>query len=547
VTAVLALLIVGLVLVVVGVAARGQPTPTGALGASRFVEEAAMAGLDHRYDGGFVYAVGGGVAAFDCDDDGRPDLYLPGGERSAALFRNASPAGGPLRFERVPDPATDLDGVSGAYPLDIDGDGVVDLAVLRVGETVLLRGRGDCTFERANEAWAFDGGDGWATAFSATWEGSASLPTLAIGDYRVLDDTGEPTWDCAAVRLYRPAATGTAYAAPMSLEPGYCPLSVLFSDWDRSGRRDLRVSNDRAYYGHMDGQEQLWRISPGEAPRAYTARDGWVRVQVFGMGIASHDLTGDGHPEVFLTSQGANKLQTLTAGPRQPTYRDIAARLGATASHPFTGGDPLLSTAWHPEFQDVNNDGYTDLFVAKGNVDAQPDYAKRDPSNLMLGQPDGTFVEGAGAAGIVHFDRGRGAALVDLDLDGLLDLVEVGYGAPVRAWRNVGSGDGARASPMGHWLALDLEAPAPDRDAIGAWVEVRVGDLTLRREVTSGGGHGGGQLGWIHFGLGPATRAEVRVRWPDGDTGPWMTVAADRFFVIERGAGEPRPWQQPGA
>ena len=89
------------------------------------------------------------------------------------------------------------------------------------------------------------------------------------------------------------------------------------------------------------------------------------------MGIASQDVTGDGLPEVFLTSQGDNKLQTLAAGTERPEYRDIALRLGVTAQRPYTGGDILPSTAWHPEFADVNNDGVSDLLVTKGNVDAQ--------------------------------------------------------------------------------------------------------------------------------------------------------------------------------
>ncbi len=170
---------------------------------------------------------------------------------------------------------------------------------------------------------------------------------------------------------------------------------MLFSDWDGSGRRDLRVTNDRHYY--TDGEDQLWRIEPGQPPRAYTAADGWVSMQIWGMGIASQDLTGDGLPEVFLTSQADNKLQTLLSGPGQPMYRDIAVKRGVTAAQPFTGGDVLPSTAWHPEFQDVNNDGLVDLFVSKGNVSDGPDYASRDPSNLFLGQPDGTFTEGAEA------------------------------------------------------------------------------------------------------------------------------------------------------
>ena len=98
---------------------------------------------------------------------------------------------------------------------------------------------------------------------------------------------------------------------------------------------------------------------------------------------------------------------------------------------------------------------------------------------------------------------------------------------------------------MGNWLALRISQPGPNRDAIGAWIEVKVGDTTLQREITVGGGHIGGQLGWVHFGLGPAGEAEVRVQWPDGETGPWMRVAANQFADIERGATEARQWLPP--
>lgn len=524
---------------------RGS-TPTAALGPPRFVEETVAVGIDHVYGGDFTYAVGGGVAVFDCNGDGKPDMYLAGGSNPAALYRNDGPVGGALHFSALRDPATDLRNVNGAYPLDIDGDGIVDLAVLRVGENVLLQGIGDCRFERANETWSFDGGEAWTTAFSATWEGSARMPTLALGNYLVPDTSGETTYACADNQLVRPDGVGTAYAPPVALTPGYCTLSMLFSDWDRSGRRDLRVSNDRHYYDYVNGQEQLWRIASGEDPRLYTDADGWVQVQIEGMGIASYDVTGDGYPDVYLTSQGPSRLQMLTRGPEQPTYRDIGLKRGVNVTRPFTGGDPLPSTAWHPEFQDVNNDGFIDLFISKGNIDEQPDYARKDPSNLLLGQPDGTFIEGAEGAGIVNFSRGRGAALVDLNLDGLLDLVELNYGDPVELWRNVGSGDAARPAPMGHWLAIRATEPGPNRDAIGAWIEVQVGDVTLRRELTVGGGHVGGQLGWIHFGLGPAGEARIRVQWPDGEMGPWTVVRADGFVEVQRGATEARPWLPPG-
>jgi enediyne biosynthesis protein E4 len=505
-------------------AADALPAPT-------FADDTATSGLDHAYRGAFEHFVGGGVALFDCDDDGRPDLYVAGGSAPAALYRNDSDVGGELRFDVVRSAVTDLDAVTGAYPIDLDSDGQDDLVVLRRGRNEVLRGLGDCRFEPATETLGLDGGSAWTVAFSAMWESGAALPTLAFGNYLQLDREA-----CDDSELVRP--TGDRYATPVPLSPGFCTLSALFSDWGRSGRRDLRFSNDRHYY--TDGQEQLWRIDPGAAPVLYDEADGWRPLQIWGMGIASQDVTGDGRPDVFLTSQGDNKLQVLAGDPGRPDYADEALRRGATAHRPFTGGDVLPSTAWHPEFGDVNNDGLADLLVTKGNVEAQPDHAALDPTNLLIGQLDGTFVEGAVDAGIVTFDRARGAALVDLNLDGLLDIVVVHRERPVRVWRNEGVADG----PPGRWLAIRVRQDPPNVDAIGAWLDVRAGARTWTREITVGGGHAGGQLGWVHVGLGPSERAEVRVEWPDGEMGPWTEVAGDTFVEIDR-QGDVVTWSPP--
>jgi len=539
--AVVAAVLVALVVVGAGAIGPGQP-PT-----PHYVEEAMAAGLDHRYDGDFQYFVGGGVATFDCNDDGLPDVYLAGGSGPAALFANRSPVGGALRFERVASPVTDLDAVTGAYPLDVDGDGITDLAVLRVGESEILRGLGDCRFERANEALGVDTGNAWTAAFSATWEEANRLPTLAFGRYVNVDANGDATYTCPPNQLVRPDASGTHYAPPTDLAPSWCTLSMLFSDWSRSGHADLRVSNDRHYYTDASGgEEQLWRIAPDEPPRLYTKADGWQTLRIWGMGIASQDITGDGDPEVFLTSQGDNKLQTLAGDPGRPEYRDIALARGVTATTPFTGGDTLASTAWHPQFEDVNNDTYPDLLVTKGNVEAEVDMAAKDPTNLFLALPDGTFREVADQAGILTFARGRGAAVADFNMDGLLDILEVTRRDNVKLWRNVGGGSADAPAAMGNWIGLRLTEPSPNRDAIGAWVEVQAGDRTLQREVTVGGGTASGQLGWIHFGLGGAANARVRVTWPGGEAGPWIPVAANGYSTIERGASQAVPWTTGG-
>ena len=498
----------------------------------QFVDETSDSGVDHIYDGDFAHFVGGGVAVFDCDDDRRPDLYFAGGSNPAAVYRNESPIGGSLQFASVPSTAANLAAVTGAYPIDIDSDGALDLVVLRRGDSRVLRGLGDCAFEDVTQSLGIDTGSDWAVGFAATWEGDATLPTLALGNYLKPEST-----DCASNDLLRPA--GTRYGTPIELV-AHCTLSLLFSDWNRDGGVDLRVSNDRNY--DRTAREQLWRVRPNEPPIEYDESDGWRRIVIWGMGIASHDLTGDGRPEVFLTSQGDNKLQTLEADNVGPSYRDIALERGVTAHRPYTGDSVLPSTAWHPEFDDVNNDGRIDLFVTKGNVEAQVDYAADDPNNLLLGREDGTFVERGSEAGIANGARSRGAAIVDLNLDGMLDMVVVNRRVPVEIRRNVGTGSAQAPRATGNWVAVTPLQSAPNTLAVGSWVEVRANGRSQSREVTVGGGHASGHAGPVHFGLGTATSVEIRVIFPDGTTGPWMSVEVNAFYDVRRGSTRPLRW-----
>lgn len=495
----------------------------------RFVEETAAAGLEARFEGGWEFMVGGGVAVFDCDADGLPDMVIAGGERPASLWRNRSDPGGPLRFSRQ-EGGVELPSVAGVYPLDIDGDGITDLALLRVGENLLLRGLGGCRFERANEAWGFDGGDAWTVAFAATWEEGADWPTLAVGNYIDRTQDAFPWGSCTDNWLHRPAAPDARrFGPPLPLRPSHCALSMLFTDWARRGRPDLRISNDREYY--KGGQEQLWHLPPGGPPRLYSEAEGWARLRIWGMGIASRDIDGDGYPEYFLTSMADNKLQRLARVPPEgPRYEDVAFRLGVIAQRPYTGGEVKPSTAWHAQFEDVNNDGRPDLFIAKGNVSEMPDFALRDPNNLLLQQADGRFEEAGDRAGVASMAAGRGAALADFNRDGLMDLVVVNRNGPAELWRNVTEG-------AGNWVAVIPRQQGPNRDAIGAWIELRAGGRVARREVTVGGGHAGAVLDAWHFGIGAAEEAEVRVLWPGGGASPWRPVAAGSIVVIEREGG----------
>ena len=518
----------------------------------KFVEETDSAGLQSRFEGEDEFMVGGGVATFDCDGDGLPEIYVTAGVNKAKFYRNKSARGGALKLQEERT-GLELINAIGAYPLDIDGDGNTDLVVLRVGEVEVFRGLGACKFERVTSKWGIATGNEWHTAFSATWERDQKWPTLAIGTYIDRTKPEFPWGSCTPAVLFRPNATSTGYQAAAKLEPAYCALSMLFSDWSRSGTPDLRVSNDREYY--KGGQEQLWKIAAGQPPTLYTEAQGWKPMQIWGMGIASQDIDGDGYPELYLTSMADNKLQKLqldaSGKVSKPDYIDIAYKRGVTAHRPYMGGDIHPSTAWHAQFADVNHDGLADIFIVKGNISTMPDFAALDPNNLLLQQTDGRFFEAGQLANIASVRRGRGGMLADLNGDGLLDMVVVNRWDKAQIWRNVGAGTADKPQPMGaaggigHWLQLRLKQTGANRDAVGAWVEVDLGDSMqqlgkqriIRQELTVGGGHASGHMGWMHFGLGAATTVKVRVQWPFSDFGPWQTVAADGFYVMDKMAG----------
>ncbi len=488
----------------------------------KFTDRAKDLPVQQVYSGGWEHFVGGGVALLDCNHSGYPSMYVAGGSGPSRLFINttASP-GAPITF-RVGSGMPALTDVTGAYPLDINGDGWIDLFVMRVGGNVVLKGGPECKFTDATKDWGLDPGNKWTTAFSATWEKGQSWPTIAIGNYVDRFNPNGPFKACDVDYLVRPK--GRKFGTPIPLKPSFCSLSMLISDWKRTGVRDLRVANDRQYY--VDGGwEQMWHLKP---LRQYTEAEGWKHVSLWGMGIASMPLRGTGAPDIMTTSMGDQLLQlnnngVLTAAPYS---------IGTYAQRPFFGDDGRPSTGWHAEFADVNNDGRPDLFIAKGNVEEMPSNASKDPNNLLIQQPDGTFVEKADVAGVATTERSRGAGLVDLNNDGKLDLVVVNRRAPMEVWQNA-------TEASGNWLEVQPRMTSGgNTQAVGAWVEVKTNAGEQDQEITVGGGHASGHSTPIHFGVGQATKAQLRVIWPDGKTSDWADVPVNaKSSVWANGTG----------
>jgi len=522
----------------------------------QYEEQAQAAGLQHRYEGPWEYFVGGGVATFDCNGDRLADVFIAGGMNESGLYINRSKPAGELKFALQSSAATRIKQVTGAYPVNLNDDDWVDLVVLRVGENYLLKGGPGCSFTKANAAFGFDGGTQWSTAFSASYNGADKFPTLAFGNYVDRTAAGSPWGTCADNSLHRPVANNeqsrgssgavVSYSDLQPLSPGYCALSLLFTDWNRSGTDSLRITNDRQYY--RGGEEQLWDIS-GQYPRAYSRANGWQSVVIWGMGIAEGDLNADGFPEYALTSMGDTKLQSLDVQQaieeHRPVYEDIAFTRGATAHRPYVGEDLKPSTGWHAEFADFNNDALLDLFIAKGNVESMADFASFDPDNLLLGNHDQRFVERGDVAGIALDRRGRGASVADFNVDGLLDILVINRSASVSLFRHTGFKSAYGPRQGGNWLAIELQQTDANRHAIGARLSIKTGNLVQTRRVSIGGGHASGKLGFVHVGLGVAERATIRVQWPDGEWSAAYRVFANQFVVVSRDDEQVTYWYPP--
>ncbi len=524
--------------------AQDRAGKLGMLTVPHFTEEAQAAGITQSYDGGWEFFVGGGGSSLDCNADGMPDLALAGGRSAAALYINTGKPGEAFSFEKgkLLDAERLNTNVLGIYALDMDADSINDLVLLRLGPNIVLRGTGNCAFERVDGKWNIDGGQDWSTAFAAKWEPGHRFPTLAFGNYVDRSAPGSPWGTCADNYLMRPdpEAEVPDYSDVTPLTPGYCALSMLFTDWNRSGELALRITNDRQYY--RGGEEQMWRVAPDRPPRLYRRADGWEHLKIWGMGIAAADLNADGLPEYALTSMGDTKLQTLDnpADPSRPKYVDVAYERNATAHRPYAGPDKLPSTGWHAEFADFNNDGREDLFIAKGNVEAMQDFAGYDPDNLLLQTRDGNFVESGDKAGIAKNTRGRGAVIDDFNRDGLLDLLVVNRKANVSLFRNLGQKTDWGHRSMGNWAEISLEDANGNTNAVGARLLVKTGTRAMNRTISVGGGHAAGHSGPIHVGLGLIDRATVRVQWPDGSWSHDYRFLGNQHVIIRRGEAEVR-------
>jgi hypothetical protein len=495
--------------------------------------------------------MGGGLALFDADGDGRIDVYfcnggaIDGAFRKAPgtcrLFRNC----GDWRFQDIsalasaPGPGYAM----GAAVGDYDGDGRLDLFVTGWRDQRLYRNKACGRFEdvtrdagltsdywSTSAAFADLDGDGDLDLYVTTYLDyeAASAPYCAAPDGR-RDYCGPEAFPAQPDQLFRNNGNGTftnvAVASGID-RPGGRGLGVLIADLNGDSRPDIFVANDGSPCWLFVNQGNLHFEEAGAL--AGVALDGRGQA-LAGMGIALADADGDGLSDLFVTNFYDRSTIAFQALARPTgTYRDHSDALGVT-----TAMRGLLG--FGVALVDFDGDGWTDLIQTNGHV---LDRARLGvPFSMrpsLLKNSGGRFLAAPGRSG-EWFARpmlGRGLAIGDLDGDNRPDVVASAIDAPAALLRNLSGG--------GRFLSLNVHDRA-GRPAVGARVRVRAGGRAQVGQVTSGGSYLASSQPRLFFGLGPATVDRIEVDWPWGPKEVWAkpTPPESGPLLIRQGTGEP--------
>jgi len=560
--------------------AKPAPPPPGPkspiegtpLGVS-FVEAAPRAGLTEKtiYGGEFhnkylLETTGCGLAFYDYDHDGWPDLFFVNGWRLEGFPAGQEPHCRLFKNNRD-GTFTDVSIGSGLEHKtgwgqaccvgDYNNDGLDDLFVTYYGQNALYRNNGNGTFtDVTRESGLIQPGpkirwntgctfvdydkDGHLDLFVANYVDfdlkTAPLPQDGPCTYKgILVACGPPGLPGGKNILYHNKGDGTfedvSEKSGMWTAVGTYGLSVAASDLDNDGWPDIYVANDSApatlYQNQKNGTFRDVAIEAGAALSAEAKPQA-------GMGVSIGDYNRDGKFDV---------VKTNFAGDTDSLYTNLGDGNFEDRTYPGGLGVNTRLLGWGVGFFDMDNDGWLDILMSNGHVYPEVDNSKTDlkyaeHKYLYRNLRNGRFEEvtEAGGPGIMENAPARGCAFGDYDNDGDIDVVVNCINAAPQLLR-------CDSTLNRNWIKIKLVGTKSNRSGIGSRVIVTAKTtptaehpLVQIEELRSGGSYFSQNDLRLHFGLDQAKQVDtVEVRWLSGQVDQFQNLDCNKLYVLQEG------------
>ena len=533
---------------------------------ANFVDVAGKSGLNmlNVYGGRdtkkyIIETTGTGVAIFDYDNDGWPDILIVNGTTLEGFPKDKAPTNhlfhnnhdGSFSDVTAKSGLTGSGWGQGVCVGDYDNNGWEDVYITYYGKNRLYHNQNGVFTEVGEKSGTAGDGKAWGTGCAFVDYDRDGLLDLMVANYVDFDLSTAPVPGERASCVWKgvpvmcgprglPAAKNILYhnlgdgkfedvstKAHVDKTSGHYGFTVATFDYDDDGWPDIYVACDSTssilYHNNHDGTFTDVAVSAGAAYN----EDG--REQA-GMGVAIGDFNGDGKLDIFKTNF-SDDTSTLYRNNGNGTFDDVTFAAGLGLHTQYLG--------WGTAFIDIDNDGWPDLLLVNGHVYPEVDKQKlgssyEEPRILYHNDGTGKFddISDQAGAGITTPHAGRGLAVGDLWNDGKMSAVISNMNAPPSLLVNqLRSGN--------HWIGLRTVGTKSNRDGIGARLTVKAGARTFVDEVRSGSSYDSNHDMRVHFGLGSVAKADyVDVRWPSGLVERFSDVPIDRITTIKEGGGK---------
>ena len=508
--------------------------------------DAGTASMSH----GVQRIMGTGVAVGDLNKDGYPDLFIAE-EGATHLYLNTGKEA-PGKFTEVSAAWAIPNGIDDAKHVlffDMEGDGDLDLLVIRSDHPSMILRNDNNRFTDVSEAMAFKTakyGAHVATVFDYDLDGDLDIYIGYYGSDESNRKGSEarnlPSMDGkngTPHQLWKRGTDGkyTEVGQQAGVADTGWTLAVGAFDYDNDGKLDMFLANDFGpdvlYHNKGDGTfEDVSKLTRTDDNGS-------------GMNASFADVNGDGFLDLYVSNIDMfsknikvvypTEKSTLTSLDEQlqATFQYISGNKMYVNPGDTKGKSPFRAEegkyfepgdrgwGWATLFFDYENDGDDDMYLSNGWIDGS---TAANQKKQMFINDSAFFYLAPPTSPEAVASNGRAAIAFDKDRDGDLDILLLNFRQPPVLLENT-------QSFGNHWVQLRLHAPAPNAYAIGARVTAKAGGKKLMREVTCGNGYLGQDDDVVAFGIGAAKDAEVTIRWPNGKT-QTLTAIADKVTDV---------------